>query len=78
VSHQQPDHHRHYWVKAYYGPGGRAGTRKNPNRGRPGEREGDLAIATVHPSESSRDVELKVLAERPDIGDVLHGYNPDL
>lgn len=76
MSQRNPDPLRPFWVEGYYGPGGRKGTRANPNRGRVGERENDLAIATVHASESSRDMEIAVLESREDIGTVVHGRNP--
>ena len=75
MSRQQPDQLRPYWVEGYYGPGGRKGNRKRPNKGRVGEREGDLCIATVHSSESSRDMEIAALESREDIGDINHGWN---
>lgn len=76
MSRKVPDRQRPYWVEGYYGPGGRKGSRHNPNRGRIGEREGDLCIATVHSDEVSRDLEIKILREREDIGAINHGYNP--
>lgn len=78
MSKRHSDQARPFWVEGYYGPGGRKGTRKNPNRGRVGEREGDLAIATVHGSESSRDMEIAVLEAREDIGAINHGWNGGL
>lgn len=66
---------RPYWVEGYYGKGGRKGTRANPNRGRCGELEGDLAIATVHADETGRDLEIRTLEEREDIGAINDGWN---
>ena len=54
-----------YKMAAYYGSGGRKG-----GKGRPGEREGDLAIQTEHASESSRAVEVAAARSRTDIGRV--------
>jgi hypothetical protein len=76
VSRRVPDRTRPYWVEAYYGPGGRASRPGLPNRGRPGELEGDLAIATVHADKVSRDMELRALRSRTDIGRVDQGENP--
>lgn len=56
-------HGSKWWAAGFYGPGGRKG-----GKGRPGEREGDLAIETVHASQSSRDIEVAALRSRPDIG----------
>jgi hypothetical protein len=75
MSRQARDTERPFWVEGYYGPGGRKGTAKNPNRGRVGELEGDLAIATVHASESSRDMEVRALEGREDIGAINVGWN---
>lgn len=60
-----------WMVRGYYGPGGRAGTHRNPNRGRVGEREGDLALETVHKNDVSKDMEVAVFEQRPDIGSVV-------
>lgn len=76
MSRTTPDPARPFWVETYYGPGGRAGTSKNPNRGRVGERAGDLCCATVHTSEESRDLEIQIASRRPDIGSVNYGRNP--
>lgn len=71
MSRLTPDRSHPYWAEAYYGPGGRAG-----GQNRPGEREGDLAIATVHSTEQGRDVEVGIFNRRPDIGEVRTGRNP--
>ena len=70
MSRNSPNRTHPLWVEGYYGPGGRKG-----GKGRVGEREGDLAIATVHSSESSRDMEIAALESREDIGAVNHGRN---
>jgi hypothetical protein len=75
VSRERGNPLRPWWVEGYYGPGGRKGSKRNPNRGRPGELEGDIAIATEHGSESSRDMEIAALRMREDIGTINHGYN---
>lgn len=75
MSRSTPDPERPFWVEGYYGPDGRKGSKRNPNRGRVGEREGDLAIATVHGSEVSRDMEIAALEAREDIGSINHGRN---
>ena len=56
-----------WMVRGYYGPGGRRGTKERPNQGRIGEREGDLALETVHKSDEGKDIEVNVFRERPDI-----------
>ena len=76
MSRTYPNQMRPFWVEGYYGPGGRKGTRGDPNKGRVGEREGGLAIATVHADESSRDMQVQILEAREDIGAVKHGRNP--
>lgn len=62
-------------MEGYYGSGGRKGTKKNPNKGRVGEREGDLAIATVHSDEFGQRTEIGMLEAREDIGDINYGRN---
>ena len=57
-----------YLVSGYYGPGGRAGTRGNPNKDRPGEREGDRAIEVGCGSESVAEAEVLAFKLRDDIG----------
>lgn len=65
---------RPYWLEAWYGPGGRKGTKRNPNRGRVGEREGDLCIAVEYATEDGREIEAQILRDREDIGSVAVGF----
>lgn len=73
MSRSRPDRRRPFWVEGFYGKGGRKGTRKNPNKNRVGEREGDLAIATVHTDEFGQKTEIGILEAREDIGEIDYG-----
>ena len=75
MSRRHSDPARPFWVEGYYGPGGRKGTKKLPNKGRVGEREGDLAIATVHSDEFGQTTEIQILEAREDIGEINYGRN---
>jgi hypothetical protein len=55
-----------YMVRGYYGSGGRKG-----GKNRPGERADDLAVEVACRNESVRDLEVKVLRERADIGRIV-------
>lgn len=54
-----------YWLRAYYGPGGRQG-----GQDRVGEREGDVVIEVWNLSEQMRDVEVDHLRKREDVGTI--------
>lgn len=75
MSRAAPDHRRPFWVEGYYGPGGRKSTRARPNKGRVGEREGDLAVGTVHTDEVGQKLEIGILERREDIGAINYGRN---
>lgn len=55
-----------YYIRAYYGPGGRKGGKR-----RPGECEGDLAIEVWHDSKSGKEIEIQALRRREDIGIII-------
>lgn len=59
---------RPFWLRAYYGPGGRKG-----GQGRRGEREGDLCIAVEYDTDHGRRVELEILQAREDVGEIQTG-----
>lgn len=76
MSRKHPNPERPYWLEAYYGPGGRKGTRERPNQGRIGEREHDLCIAVEYGVEWMRDMEKEMLEAREDIDVIVVGRNP--
>lgn len=76
MSRNVPSKTQPYWLEAYYGPGGRKGSKKNPNRGRVGELEGDLCIAAQYSSKTFRQMEIDILEARGDIGAINIGSNP--
>lgn len=59
---------RPFWLRAYYGPGGRKG-----GKGRHGEREGDLCIAVEYASAEQREIEWDILRDREDIDQIHTG-----
>ena len=60
-----------YWLRAYYGPGGRQG-----GENRVGEREGDLVVEVWNKNKSLRDVEVDILRKREDVG-VINTWETD-
>lgn len=59
-----------FYVRGYYGPGGRKDSRTNPNRGRVGEREHDLALEVGCKGESVVEAEVLAFKAREDIGTI--------
>lgn len=57
-------------IRSYYGPGGRLGTPPRPNKGRVGEREGDLCMEVVHKTDVGKTMEVGAFNSRKDIGRV--------
>lgn len=60
-----------YRVSGYYGPGGRAGTPRNPNRGRLGELEGDRAGEVGCNGASAMQTEVAAFKSRDDIAEIV-------